>query len=198
VLFTGAGSLHVRDAILRNTFVASVNFLPTGPGTLFVTDSIFDTNFGSGLSVVPSPGGYANVHVRNVKMMNGRQDGLYVDGSNSLTGININVVDSAFLGNGDHGVIAFSGLNNPGQLCSPFCGNAPVNISIMGSQITGNLNRGIEVNTALAALRIGKSMIVANKIGLSPGSGGQIISLGGNHVHSNSINGSFSSSLPTQ
>ena len=47
-------------------------------------------------------------------------------------------------------------------------------------------------------MKIGNSMIVANANGLATGATGQILTLGGNQLHSNGNNGTFTGAIATQ
>jgi len=54
------------------------------------------------------------------------------------------------------------------------------------------------VGPAPAAVKIGNSQITSNVTGLATAGTGQILTLSGNQLHSNAIDGSFTGSIPTQ
>jgi hypothetical protein len=139
----------------------------------------------------PFTGGYVNAHLQNV-VLDRNGTGLSVDGNGSNTGINVNIAGGSIAS------------NTTGVLVLSTGAGAPVNVSMMRTQLSGNLQTALAASASNAAgqgsgaIRIGNSQITANAQGVSPVNGGQVISLGGNQVHSNSTNGAFTSSLPTQ
>jgi len=69
------------------------------------------------------------------------------------------------------------------------------------SQITGNVGNGIgsaSTGGGSVAVKIGNSQITGNVNGLATLGAGQILTLGGNQLHSNLSNGTFTGSIPTQ
>jgi hypothetical protein len=185
VSMAGQGALHLRNVRVGNFSGSSpaLAFIPHGPATLHITDSVFYNNGGSGIVIKPASGGSANVHMRNVRFEHNLH-GFFADGSNGI--INVNMAESAAVDNQQNGIGAFSP------------GSASVTISVISSQITGNLTNGIGVLGANAAVKIGNSQITGNNNGLATASSGQILTLGGNHLHSNLSNGTFTGSIATQ
>ena len=185
----GQGALHLRRVRVGN-FAGSgnhgLNFIPSGPATLHISDSVFYNNGGSGVLVKPASGGSANVHMRNVRFEHNLQ-GLFADGTNGV--INVNMAESAAVDNQQNGIGAFSPSN------------ASVTVSVISSQITGNLTNGIGALASGAgsvAVKIGNSQITGNVNGLAVGGAGQILTLGGNHLHSNVADGTFTGSIATK
>jgi len=188
---TGQGALHLRRVRIGNTTLVAddhgVNFAPNGPATLHITNSYFYNNSGSGVLIKPASGGSANVHIRNARFEHNLH-GLFVDGTASTAGINVNVADSAFVDNQGNGIGAFTGT-------------APVTVSVVASQITGNFTNGIGVlgtGGAPVAVQIGNSQITSNVTGLATADSGQIFSFGGNQLHSNGGGNGPVTSIATQ
>jgi prepilin-type processing-associated H-X9-DG protein len=169
-----------------------LNFAPSGGATLNVSDSIFYNNGGSGIIVRPTGSGYANVHIRNTKFER-NANGLFVDGSASSIGINVNISESLAVENQGNGIGAFTSA-----------GGASVTVSVIGSHISGNITNGIGALGATASgagsavIAVGSSMITANVNGVATGAAGQIRTYGNNQLLSNSNNGVFTSNVGLQ
>ncbi|MGB9366558.1 MAG: hypothetical protein WCE79_11155 [Xanthobacteraceae bacterium] len=106
VNFIGQGSLHLHRVRIGNNGGPNGHglvFAPTGSGTLHVSDSVFYNNGGTGIQVRPSGSGFANVHLRNVKVERST-NGLFIDGSASTVGINANISASLFTENSGNGI----------------------------------------------------------------------------------------------
>jgi hypothetical protein len=74
-----------------------------------------------------------------------------------------------------------------------------VTISVKGTQISGNLVSGLSpTNSNQPTIKVGNSQITANARGLGAGGSSKIFSLGGNQLHSNSVDGTFSGAIATQ
>jgi hypothetical protein len=186
--FNGAGTLHIRNSNIQNSGADGLGFAPTGASTLFITNSVFSGHVGGhGLQIRPI-GGYANVHLLNVQLDDNKQSGLNADGTQSSFGINVNIVGGSARSNKVNGILAVGTASSP-----------TTTVSVMGMQITGNLNFGVgATNSPTGIVKIGNSQITANASGVGAAANGRVFSLGGNQVHSNSVNGSFSGSIPTQ
>jgi len=192
ILMNGQGTLHLRRVRVGNaggSFPShGLNFAPNGSATLHITDSVFYNVTGSGVLIKPSSGNSTvNVHVRNARFEHNLH-GLFVDGSGSSAGIVVNVAESAAVENRSNGIGAFTGS-----------GNAVV--SVINSQFSGNLNAGIGTlgtGPAVVSVRIGNSQITGNNWGVLNGGSGQILTLGGNHLHTNVNDGTFTGSISTK
>jgi hypothetical protein len=184
---TGQGTLHLRGVRAGNNVVGPGNaghglsFTPDGPATLHITDSVFYNNVGSGVLIKPASGGSVNAHMRNVRFEHNLH-GLFADGSNGV--INVNMAESAAVDNRQNGIGAFSPAS-------------AVTVSVTTSQINGNFANGIG-SANNAAVKIGNSQITGNANGLATLGAGQILTLGGNQLHSNLSNGTFTGSIATQ
>jgi hypothetical protein len=184
------GTLHLRRVRVGNNSGNGSHglvFASVGPATLHITDSVFYNNGGSGVLIIPQSGGWANVHIRNSRFEHNLH-GLFADGTASNVGINVNIAESAAVDNKGDGIGAYTGT-------------APVTVSVVASQITGNITNGIGVfgtGGAPVAVKIGNSQITGNVNGLAVGGTGQILTVGGNQLHSNLSNGSFTGSIAPQ
>jgi len=187
---TGQGALHLRGVLVGNNPGSGSHgllFEHNGPATLHITDSVFYSSGGSGVLIKPTSSATTNVHIRNSRF---EQDlhGIFVDGTAGSGGIVVNMAESAAVDNQSNGVGAYTGS-----------GNAVV--SIINSQISGNLNAGIGtlgVGPAIVSVRVGNSQITGNNWGVLNGGSGQILTLGGNHLHTNVNDGTFTGSIATK
>jgi hypothetical protein len=195
VNFSGQGSLHLHRVRLGNYQLASshaVLFAPTGPATLHISDSVLYHSGGSGVHIRPTGSGFANVHVRNVKFER-NANGLFVDGSASTVGINVDITQSVFAENLGNGIGAFS-----------TSGAAGISVSVKDAQITGNIGNGLAVLAAApsgagsATIEVGGSLISGNVTGVSASGAGQIRTFGNNQLRLNGNNGTFTGSVGLQ
>jgi hypothetical protein len=195
IVFQGQGTLRLRRVRSGNIVGSSshgLDFKPDGAATLNVSDSVFYNNGGSGILVRPTGSGYANVHIRNTKLER-NANGLFVDGSASSIGINVNISESMAVENRSNGIGAYS----PG-------GAASVTVSVSGSHFSGNLTNGLGALGATASgagsavITVGSSMITANVTGVVTGGAGQIRTHGNNQLQLNGNNGAFSSNVGLQ
>jgi hypothetical protein len=193
--FIGQGSLRLRQVRLGNNPASSSHglyFAPSGPATLTVSDSIFYNSGGSGINVRPTGSGYANVHIRNTKFER-NANGLFVDGSASSIGINVNISASTATENQGNGIGAYT-----------TAGGASVTVSVKDSHISGNITNGLGALGATASgagsavIAVGSSMITANVNGVVTGGAGQIRTHGNNQLLLNSSNGVFTSNVGLQ
>jgi len=188
ILMRGQGTLHLRRVRVGH-FAGGhgLNFAPNGPATLHITDSYFYNNSGSGVLIKPTSSATTNVHIRNARFEHNLH-GLFVDGTGGSGGIVVNMAESAAVDNQSNGIGAFTGS-----------GNAVV--SIINSQLSGNLNAGIGTlgtGPAIVSVRVGNSQITGNNWGVLNGGSGQILTLGGNHLHTNVNDGTFTGSIATK
>jgi len=192
VTMVGQGTLHLRNVRVGN-FAGTGNsgffIIPHGPATVHITDSHFyNNNNGSSVLIKPLSGdSTVNVHIRNVRFEHNLH-GLFVDGTASTAGIVVNMAESAAVDNQSNGIGTYTGSGN-------------VVVAVTNSQISGNLNAGIGtlgVGPAVVAVRIGNSQITGNNWGVLNGGSGQIQTLGGNQLHTNVNDGTFTGSIATK
>lgn len=181
--FTGAGTLIVRNSKITSA-TTGIRFFPSGPATLIVEDLAITNCSFVGLHIQPQPGGYANAHVRNVKV-NNSGFGIVADGQGSTSGINLNIQGSLSANNANQGLWAYT-----------VPGAAPVNVNAKGLQISGNFGVGIRADGPTAVVRVGSSLISSNILGLVAASGGQILTHGDNQLDGNGSDGTFSGAIP--
>jgi len=189
LLVNGQGTLHLRRVRVGNINnpQSGLSFTPNGSATLHITDSYFYNNGGSGVLIKPTSSATTNVHIRNSRFEHNLH-GLFVDGTGGSGGIVVNMAESAAVDNRSNGIGAFTGS-----------GNAVV--SIINSQMSGNLNAGIGTlgtGPAIVSVRVGNSQITGNNWGVLNGGSGQILTLGGNHLHTNVNDGTFTGSIATK
>jgi hypothetical protein len=192
--FIGGGSLQLRRMRSGNNrdTAHGLLFAPSGAGTLHVSDSVFYHNGQSGIQVQPTGSGFANVHIRNAKFERNTH-GLFIDGSASTVGVNVNVTESVFAENSGNGIGAFS---TPGA--------AGISVSVKDSQITGNIGNGLAVLTAAPSgagsvtIEVSGSLISGNVTGVSASGAGQIRTFGNNQLRLNGNNGAFTGSVGLQ
>jgi len=189
MLIQGQGTVHLRRVRVGNysAGIHGLNLAPSGSATLHITDSIFYNNAGSGVLIKPTSSATTNVHIRNSRFEHNLH-GLFVDGTGGSGGIVVNMAESAAVDNQSNGIGAFTGS-----------GNAVV--SVINSQISGNLNAGIGTlgtGPAIVSVRVGNSQITGNNWGVLNGGSGQILTLGGNHLHTNVNDGTFTGTIATK
>ena len=171
-------NFQVNELQLRNVSVSGVDYgiwyQPTNTGApqLLVEDSVVANSARTGIIVQVSEDGFEqalNVHFNRVRVEN---SGLAIwTNSESSIGVNINMKDCMISGNSS-GILAH-GVN------------ASTNISISGTQFSGNFGPAIATEGNRALVLVGASMITANIAGMSTANGGQILSFGNNQVNSN-------------
>lgn len=166
------GELHVRAVIIRN-FAEGIFFHPTNISQLVVKDSTFANATTAAIGIQPTSTGAANVHLSRVRAEN-TASGIFGFGVTGSIGVNINIQDSLITGGSTAGVRA---QTNAGQ--------TPINISIIGTQISGNFGPGLLASGTGAMIRVGASMISANASAISFINAGQVRSFGNNQVNSN-------------
>ena len=164
-----------------------VGFGPTNASKLYVTDSIISNNGAgvlstdAGLIVQPFTDGAASVHISRVRLT-GNLNGIVAIGTTSTAGLKIAMDDSLVSGNNTHGVVVDTSS-----------AGSTVNMTIAGTQVSGNFGSGLRAQSSTRAiLRVGNSMITANATGISTSLGGQVRSFGDNQVVGNSAGETFS------
>lgn len=185
ITFTGAGILRLKGMRITNCDIG-ISFQPSGPSTLLIEDTLITGHVTHGLFIRPSPGGYANVHLRNVEVQESG-NGFYADGSNSSIGVNVNMDTVSSFANNLAGITAVSAA-----------GKAPVSISITRSQISGNYSTGLLATGLGAAIEVNDTTITSNNNGVATSGGGQVRTFGNNQLRFNSVNGTFTGTVALQ
>jgi len=193
IKFTGAGTLHVENCVIRGFQAISagnghgIAFVPTGAGELDVTDTIIEKNgngvVGGGILVKPAANGSAKVSLSGVTLTH-NTFGLKADGSTSTApaGIQGGVYDSTASGNAGTGFAAVT-VN----------GFQGVNLMLSHSAAYSNGTSAVSANGAAATIRISDFTATANGTGLSAVGGSAIVS-----HENNSISGNGTDGAPTQ
>jgi len=181
ISFTGAGTLHVQEVLIRGFANSGINFAPNqGIGQLFVSDEtiIHDNNAGNtsfaGILIRPIGGASANVSINGVQMKN-NANGIFMDGSGGGGASNLVVKDSEMSGNSNCGIAVASS----GPVFSATVANSVINL---------NVNVGAAVAGSGATLRLGGNTIAHNVTGVS-NAGGTLESFKNNQVVANLNNG---------
>ena len=159
-----------------------------GRGTLRLEDC-FIRGSGNGFGINFAPNGPSELHISNCTIAD---NGLGGSGG----GVSIRP-----LGTGSANVILENVRmeNNRSGLTVDRAGTTgAVNVTVRNSTISGNVILGALSNGSGAVLRLANTTVSANATGLAIGSSGQIISVGGNVVTGNTVNGAFSSTIAQQ
>lgn len=154
----------------------------TGNVQLMVRDSSFSNMSLAGIKVEPAGAATAEVGVYNSSFFNAGADAVRFSttgGGTTLTGRIVNSSISA-------GLPAANGLS----IKAP---TGTVRVLVKDSTITNALGNGISVNGTNSIVRVSGSAITNNARGLL---GSQIISYGNNVLAENTVDGSFTSTVP--
>lgn len=199
VRFFSGGELIVEKCDIGNftegTLGSGIYFNPASSAKLIVRDSTIhnngstlaaapgDATASTGAIVVRPQAGRSDVVLENVRIVDGSNFGLQVDGSNgTVSAVVRNSVVSGFAGNG---VWAIGGAN-------------AVNVTLDNVIVSGNSQIGILAEGAGAQIRSSGSTITSNAVGVQSSGGGAVMSFGNNRNYGNVVNGAPDSSVPVQ
>lgn len=187
--FIGTGVLHVEKCVIHRFTQNGINFIPNASGAeLFVSDTQIRENGNSATTggVVFRPAAGGNIFLNNVRIEN-NSTGVIVDGSNSSAGgINSSLRDTSIIGSANNGISAISTAAHAGA-----------NVMVDQVLIASNASTGINANGAAASgqgsaiVRVGRSTISSNAIGVSVTATGQVKSYGTNQLNGNGVDGAF-------
>jgi hypothetical protein len=177
------GIVHVEDCTLisvSNRF--GIISQPSGASELYVKDTTIareeGATGGGGIFIRPVGSGSAKVALDRVSVDDGAS-GFTIDGRGT-SGVNSAMIrDSMISGSTGGGIFALDS------------GAGATNVAIANSTIAGNTTVGVAANGLNATVRMQDSQITGNGRGLQPGAGSKLISIGGNMVSGNTINGAF-------
>ena len=170
VLVISAAQVHIEKCVISSFSLSAALFQPVA-GQLIVTDTSIYNNAGGGIVVQGGRATVENLHA------NGNGNAVAVNGNAIAT------VRNSYAGAGTNGFVAAANL-------------AAV-INVENCVATHNTN-GIVVNTGATA-RVSNSTIVSNSSnGLSNDGISFIVSLQGNSVTGNPVNGAFTSTVVKQ
>jgi hypothetical protein len=187
ILINGSGgTVHIENCTLLGAENHSgIVYAPTGASELYVSDTAINgsgaPNVG-GILIKPTGSGSAKAVLDNVKVED-NATGITVDGS-ATTGANIVTIrNSVVSGSSGNGVRANDS------------GGGSTNVSLEQSSASNNATNGVAAIGANATVRLSNSTVTGNARGLNTGSGGKIISHGGNLVSGNTVDGAFTSTV---
>ncbi len=177
------GIVHVEDCTLisvSNRF--GIILQPSGASELYVKNTTIareeGATGGGGIFIRPVGSGSAKVALDQVSVDDGAS-GFTIDGRGA-SGVNSAMIrDSMISGSTGGGLFALDS------------GGGATNVAIANSTIAQNTTVGVATNGLNATVRIQNSQITGNGRGLQPGAGSKLISIGGNMVSGNTINGAF-------
>ena len=188
ISFTGAGTLHVEDCIIRGFNAGAalgISFAPTSAAALFVEDSYISDNgiassgTGGGIFILPGSGGSALAELNRVSA-NNNTVGVRADGTGNA-GVKLSVESSTLAGSAFGGVVAFTPA-----------GGGAVSVLVDQSDISNNAGNGLNANGAAATIRFARSIVTGNATSVNVVNGATLLSYGDNDIDGNATN-----TLPT-
>jgi len=183
ITFNTGGSLDIQECLVRNFTNVGIDFSPGGTSTLVISDTRSVSNIGNGTNqaagiVIGGPG-TASGALDHVIIENNGDVGLAFEGTNAAT--NFFVSNSVIWNNGFRG-IAVIGLN-------------PNTIILWNVAVSNHFSIALDANGPGAVVRITKSAITGNNVGMNPLNGAQIISGGDNFIDGNGADGAPTSTV---
>jgi hypothetical protein len=185
IRFLQGASLSVEDCEIRNFRSAS----PNGHGILVnntsttvelnVTNTIITNNgtgtTGGGIQIAPTGTGGARVVIQNTQAIN-NIIGIRAETTATTGAVEVSIANSAASEAPFHGFVAIAGTG-------------AVKMMLDGSVASSNLGEGVRAVGANAVIRMGRSTITNNGIGVQTGNGGVVQSYGTNQITGNVNNG---------
>jgi hypothetical protein len=202
ISFTGGGTLHVQDSVIRNFTSSGITFSASNAaGSLFVSNTQLADNAGDGLTL--SAGGSISGALDHITVENNSKNGIYIAVPGQFATANLSISDSVVAynrGQFDCGIsVGGAGTVNVSEsvLASNYNGvcvsAANGTLSVDDSAIEGSEATGIYA--AAGTVWVTQSTIAANSTGVLT-TGGSAYSYGDNNLFANTTEGSFTS--PTQ
>src|SRR5580704_11858027 len=174
IRFNSAGSLTVRDCVIRNFSNYGILFAPNNSSQLFVSNTLVSDNGYIGISIQSAGPGTATGVLNHVKIENNTSDGL--NAGSGLTGtqtINITLSDSVSANNGGSGIFVQSN------------GSFPVSIMVRNSTVANNGAHGLVATSTGATILVTRSTITGNDIGWDAFASGVVTSYADNNIDGN-------------
>jgi hypothetical protein len=174
IRFNSAGSLTVRDCVIRNFSNYGILFAPNNSSQLFVSNTQVSDNGYIGISIQSAGPGTTTGVLNHVKVENNASDGL--NAGSGLTGtqtINLTVSDSVIAANKGNGIIVQS------------TGSFPVNVMLRNSTIANNSANGLTAIGTGANIWVTRSAITDNSVGWNSDGLGTVTSYGDNNIDAN-------------
>ena len=174
IRFLSGSALHVENCKIRGSTGNGILFAPSSTADLFVTDSTIADNGGVGVEVVPSGSASALVSISNVRAEN-NTTGFRANGTQSSGQIFMSIRDSIAAGHSGAGINSTDTGSGSAQV-------------MLKNVTSSNNGRGIRVDGATAAVRLGNSVITGNSAeSTSTVNGGAVGSYGNNQIDGNGI-----------
>lgn len=149
------------------------------------------TTLGSaGIAIIPTGSALAVADIDHVHLAN-NTSGLIVNSTFTSNAAWATIRDSQIVGNLFDGVLAKSGPSGNLKILAK-------NNVIANNSFSSASAAGLHADGAAAAIRMQDNSIVVNRTGVLLSNSGQIYSYGGNVISTNSINGTFTSTVATQ
>jgi hypothetical protein len=195
VLVNAWAKVFIEDCTIRyggggNLEGHGIDFQPTSSSPLTVTNTTLirsDASAAGGNAIRIRAAGSNNVDalLDNVTVRNAVA-GVLIDGD-STTGKNaVTIRNSVISGSSSFGLTAKDS------------GNGATNVTIEGSTFSNSVGAGVRSIGAFVTVRMRNSTVSGNGTGVVAGSGGKLISNGGNVVRGNSTNGAFTATEAQQ
>jgi hypothetical protein len=187
-------TVHIERCVLAPLSGAGfygVDFRPGGGllTHLFVSDTIVSRQVGTrqaaGIRIRPTSSAGTTAVLDNVRIED-LGSGILIDGRSTTGSNTVTIRNSTVAGSAAYGVFAVDSSGGA------------TNVMIEGSSSANNVTQGVYVSGSNATVRMRDSTVTGNALGIGVGSGGKIISQGGNTVAGNTAQGAFTSSLPLQ
>jgi hypothetical protein len=174
----GSGVVHLENCTFETVAGpgnAGVEYAPNGASELYITDSTFH---GPGIAVFinPKAGGSARVHLDRLNVEDA-SGGVFVDGR-FTAGANRVVIRDTVISGGGTGIAILEDQTGT------------TNVVVEESSLDSN-GTALSASGAPTTVRMVNTRVMLNTVGLLAGSGGKIISNGGNVVRGNTTNGAF-------
>jgi len=170
IAFNAAGSLTVRDSVIRNFTDSGIAFAPNAtPSQIFVSNTLVSDNGVDGVAIDPVGSGTVNGSLDHVEIVNNTSRGLFV-GDVAAT-INVTVSNSVIANNGT-GIRASTVA-------------AAVSTMVRNSTIANNGGNGLEASQAGATIFVTRSTITGNLTGWDNIGGGVVLSYADNTIDGN-------------
>jgi hypothetical protein len=178
VRFVNNGILHIEDTVIRRFNAANsfgVSYQPSGASQLYITNTTIAQNgngaTGGGILIQPTgAGGTAKVVLRNVRVENNANVGLFINttGNTGAAGITVVADNSTFSGNA-------TGVS----VSTPPATTTAV-VMLTNSVVANNTGTGLVTNGATALMRVGNTTITGNAQGVNPAGGSTMNTYGDN------------------
>lgn len=196
VRFLQGTSLTIEQSFIQNAAAASPNgigiqFVPTTAANLTVSNTTILNNgvnnvSGGGINVNPSgAAGSARVLLNNVQVVGNGTFGLALNTTGNTGGGIIATVTNSQFNNNQNGITVTSAAGTSNSV-----------VIISNATIVNNSATGVLVTGLASSARISNSVIVSNGTGIQGVSSGFLRSVGGNLLDANTVNGTFTDTIP--